>query len=174
MLALRLQLEEEEAYQLRMAELRRINSSGIQNFLGFTDFGFDDINSLYSTLRDDFETPMFMNSRGYVMDLRNYVEDDELDDSYEGLLRLEERIGNVKHNLDTHQINKNKIIKYDKDNKDIQESKCSICLLNYEKNDELRLLLCTHTFHKECIDNWFKTSSTCPICRTDLKEKVKN
>jgi len=57
------------------------------------------------------------------MDLRNYVEDDELDDSYEGLLRLEERIGNVKHNLDTHQINKNKIIKYDKDNKDIQESK---------------------------------------------------
>jgi len=48
------------------------------------------------------------------MDLRNYVEDDELDDSYEGLLRLEERIGNVKHNLDTHQINKNKIIRKEK------------------------------------------------------------
>ena len=56
------------------------------------------------------------------MDLRNYVEDEELDDSYEGLLRLEERIGNVKHNLNATQINKNKTIKYEKDNKEIQET----------------------------------------------------
>ncbi len=56
------------------------------------------------------------------MDLRNYVEDEELDDSYEGLLRLEERIGNVKHNLNTTQINKNKTLKYDKENKEIQET----------------------------------------------------
>jgi len=57
------------------------------------------------------------------MDLRNYIEDDELDDSYEGLLRLEERIGNVKHSLDNNLINKNKVIKYSKDNKEIQETK---------------------------------------------------
>ena len=56
------------------------------------------------------------------MDLRNYVEDEELDDSYEGLLRLEERIGNVKHNLNTTQINKNKTIKYEKGSKEIQET----------------------------------------------------
>jgi len=57
------------------------------------------------------------------MDLRNYMDDDELDDSYEGLLRLEERIGNVKHNLDNNLINKNKLIKYNKNNKEIKETK---------------------------------------------------
>ena len=57
------------------------------------------------------------------MDLRNYIEDDELDDSYEGLLRLEERIGNVKHSLDNNLINKNKLIKYNKNNKEIKETK---------------------------------------------------
>ncbi|ORX60975.1 hypothetical protein BCR36DRAFT_365560 [Piromyces finnis] len=155
------------------AELQRVNENRIPDFFDFDDFGAQNINTLYNSINDDFESPMFLNSRGYVMDLRNYVDDGELDDSYEGLLRLEERIGNVKHNLNKSQINKNKALKYDKDNKEIQETKCSICLLNYEKNDELRILLCTHSFHKECIDNWFKTSSTCPICRTDLKELKK-
>jgi len=171
LLALRLQLEEEEEYRNRMAEFNRGDENNFSNFYDMDDF---QIHSIYSALNDSFHSPMFMNSRGYVMDLRNYVEDDELDDSYEGLLRLEERIGNVKHNLNSNQINKNKTLKYNKDNKEIQEISCSICLLNYEEGDELRKLICTHSFHKECIDNWFKSSSTCPICRTDLKEKIKN
>jgi len=173
LLALRLQLEEQEEFNNRMNIMTNFNQFRLNDdFSDFYDVDDLQIHTLYSSL-NDFTSPMFMNSRGYVMDLRNYVDDDELDCSYEGLLRLEERIGNVRHNLDTNLIDKNKVLKYNKDNKEIQETKCSICLLNYEKNDELRKLLCSHTFHKDCIDNWFKNSSTCPICRTDLKEKLK-
>lgn len=42
---------------------------------------------------------------------------------------------------------------------------CSICL--EELNNNSRKLKCSHTFHKECIDNWFKHISErcCPLCR---------
>ncbi|MCL7039444.1 hypothetical protein MKW94_028109 [Papaver nudicaule] len=33
----------------------------------------------------------------------------------------------------------------------------------------LRLLPCHHAFHPRCIDTWFISSSTCPVCRSDLK-----
>jgi hypothetical protein len=168
LLAIRLQFEEQEEFNNRMASISQYNLND-----NFYDLDGLQIHSLYSSL-DNFSSPMFMNSRGYIMDLRNYIEDDELDDSYEGLLRLEERIGNVKHSLDNNLINKNKVIKYSKDNKEIQETKCSICLLNYEEDEELRKLICSHFFHKRCIDNWFKNSSTCPICRMDVKEKLKS
>lgn len=41
---------------------------------------------------------------------------------------------------------------------------CSICLTNMD--DNLHVLTCKHTFHKECINNWIKKSTTCPICRS--------
>jgi len=167
LLAIRLQFEEQEEFNNRMAN---INQYELTNDL----FDVDDlqINAIYSAF-NDLSSNIFMNPEGYVMDLRNYMDDDELDDSYEGLLRLEERIGNVKHNLDNNLINKNKLIKYNKNNKEIKETKCSICLLDYENNDELRKLVCSHFFHKKCIDNWFNSSTTCPICRKDVKEKLK-
>jgi len=34
---------------------------------------------------------------------------------------------------------------------------------------------CGHYFHKECIENWCKTSTTCPLCGTnDWISKKKN
>ena len=32
---------------------------------------------------------------------------------------------------------------------------------------------CNHYFHLACIDAWFQTQSTCPICRTPLLENDK-
>ena len=42
---------------------------------------------------------------------------------------------------------------------------CSICLLDYRKEDCLRELLCHHYFHRECIETWFHERPTCPLCR---------
>jgi hypothetical protein len=39
---------------------------------------------------------------------------------------------------------------------------CSICLSDNELVTEI---LCNHTFHKKCIETWFKSSKTCPTCR---------
>jgi len=44
-----------------------------------------------------------------------------------------------------------------------REEECTIC---YEKNINYELNICHHVFHKECINEWNKKSSTCPLCRT--------
>ncbi|GME95768.1 unnamed protein product [Ambrosiozyma monospora] len=43
--------------------------------------------------------------------------------------------------------------------------RCPICLLDYEEEDTGRSLLCTHKFHRECIDEWLLNENNCPICR---------
>jgi hypothetical protein len=47
---------------------------------------------------------------------------------------------------------------------------CTVCLSNYEKGDERKLLPCLHGFHKECIDTWLSRSATCPVCKFELKD----
>uniref|UniRef100_A0ACD5YP19 Uncharacterized protein n=1 Tax=Avena sativa TaxID=4498 RepID=A0ACD5YP19_AVESA len=43
---------------------------------------------------------------------------------------------------------------------------CSVCLAEMADGEKGRLLPgCGHRFHVECIDRWFRTNSTCPICR---------
>eukprot|EP01018_Ginkgo_biloba_P000211 Gb_04643 [translate_table: standard] len=44
------------------------------------------------------------------------------------------------------------------------------CLCEFEKNEKGRMLpRCSHSFHTECIDMWFHSHSTCPLCRTSAK-----
>ncbi|PVU94079.1 hypothetical protein BB561_002821 [Smittium simulii] len=45
---------------------------------------------------------------------------------------------------------------------------CSICLSDYEDGDSLRLLLCNHHFHSECLDQWLKVNRICPLCKKDV------
>ena len=46
------------------------------------------------------------------------------------------------------------------------DKSCSICYVDYEEMIELRILPCTHTFHKKCIDPWIlQDNNTCPLCR---------
>lgn len=47
---------------------------------------------------------------------------------------------------------------------------CAVCLCEFEENEKARLLPnCRHSFHIECIDMWFRSHSTCPVCRTGAK-----
>ena len=58
---------------------------------------------------------------------------------------------------------------YIKKDDPILESDCSICIDNYKYKQYKRILPeCKHTFHKKCIDNWFKKNSSCPVCRKDF------
>jgi len=60
------------------------------------------------------------------------------------------------------------LCKYKKINKiNIKNENCSICLNKYELNEYERTLpQCNHTFHKKCIDKWFRINSNkyCPLC----------
>ncbi|XP_010548980.1 PREDICTED: RING-H2 finger protein ATL2 [Tarenaya hassleriana] len=44
---------------------------------------------------------------------------------------------------------------------------CAVCLCEFEEDEAGRVLPnCKHTFHVECIDMWFHSHSTCPLCRS--------
>lgn len=43
---------------------------------------------------------------------------------------------------------------------------CAVCLFELEENEKARILPnCRHGFHVDCIDMWFLSHSTCPLCR---------
>ncbi|XP_062025780.1 RING-H2 finger protein ATL3 [Rosa rugosa] len=44
---------------------------------------------------------------------------------------------------------------------------CAVCLSDLAQGEKARLLpKCNHGFHVECIDMWFQSHSTCPLCRS--------
>lgn len=51
--------------------------------------------------------------------------------------------------------------------------KCTICLSEFEDNEDVRRLPCMHLFHIECVDQWLTTNKRCPICRVDIEEHLK-
>ncbi len=61
----------------------------------------------------------------------------------------------------------------DDDDDGQQHRECAVCLSDFEEEDDLRLLPgCKHVFHKDCIDVWFQSHSTCPLCRASLVPKT--
>lgn len=49
-----------------------------------------------------------------------------------------------------------------------KECKCPICLEDLAPGSVLRLLPCTHQFHRDCVDKWLAQKATCPICQRSL------
>ncbi|XP_030074015.1 E3 ubiquitin-protein ligase ZNRF3 [Microcaecilia unicolor] len=52
-------------------------------------------------------------------------------------------------------------------------SDCAICLEKYIDGEELRVIPCTHRFHKKCVDPWLLQQHTCPHCRHNIIEQKK-
>jgi len=50
--------------------------------------------------------------------------------------------------------------------------RCVICLREYEVNDVIKTLPCSHEFHSECVDPWLREHNrTCPTCRHDITKR---
>ncbi|CAI9753536.1 unnamed protein product [Fraxinus pennsylvanica] len=56
------------------------------------------------------------------------------------------------------------------DPKEFKEGlECAVCLCEISNGEKARLLpKCKHGFHVECIDMWFQSHSTCPLCRNPV------
>lgn len=50
----------------------------------------------------------------------------------------------------------------------LSEDECSICRDNFELNQHITELDCKHILHTECISEWVKYKSECPVCRNDI------
>ncbi|CAM6039164.1 unnamed protein product [Sphagnum compactum] len=61
----------------------------------------------------------------------------------------------------------------DGENEEVEPHReCAVCLSEFEAEDSLRLLpKCKHIFHLECIDVWFQSHSTCPLCRATIVQE---
>ncbi|URE00648.1 RING-H2 finger protein [Musa troglodytarum] len=56
---------------------------------------------------------------------------------------------------------------------DDEKLECAVCLTEFENGEKGRLLPgCNHKFHVACIDMWFASHSTCPICRSRVEANV--
>ncbi|KAL1207746.1 putative E3 ubiquitin-protein ligase RHG1A [Cardamine amara subsp. amara] len=88
--------------------------------------------------------------------------------TYEELLSLEERIGDVCTGLNEEIIsNRLKQQKYKSNIKSSQEVEpCCICQEEYKEGEEMGKLECGHDFHSQCIKEWLKMKNLCPICKT--------
>ncbi|GJN28341.1 hypothetical protein PR202_gb16451 [Eleusine coracana subsp. coracana] len=46
-----------------------------------------------------------------------------------------------------------------------REVDCAVCLEDFKKGDNLRMMPCCHTFHQTCIFHWLVVSRLCPVYR---------
>ncbi|KAK6159327.1 hypothetical protein DH2020_006641 [Rehmannia glutinosa] len=91
--------------------------------------------------------------------------------SYEELLALEERIGNVSTGLNEEQIRGSmKQRKYEAMRVLPNLEPCCICQENYITGDDIGILECGHEFHTGCIKQWLTVKNLCPICKTTALE----
>ncbi|KAK7284327.1 hypothetical protein RJT34_19072 [Clitoria ternatea] len=69
--------------------------------------------------------------------------------------------------IDTFPILEYSEVKVHKIGKEALE--CAVCLCEFEETETLRLIpKCDHVFHPDCIDEWLKSHTTCPVCRANL------
>uniref|UniRef100_A0A453D889 RING-type E3 ubiquitin transferase n=1 Tax=Aegilops tauschii subsp. strangulata TaxID=200361 RepID=A0A453D889_AEGTS len=88
--------------------------------------------------------------------------------SYEELLALEERIGNVSTGLTENDVMK--LLKQRKFSSwrlsSVEYEPCCICQEEYVDGDDLGTLHCGHDFHASCIRQWLVVKNLCPICKS--------
>ncbi|RKO91149.1 hypothetical protein BDK51DRAFT_35054, partial [Blyttiomyces helicus] len=86
---------------------------------------------------------------GVAANPSNYLGDDEIDMSYESLLALGERIGEVKKKQGVPDAAIHTLLerRYKVGSMSEDEAKCTICLAEYEPNELLKGLQCLHWFH---------------------------
>lgn len=119
----------------------------------------------------------------------------EEEPSYETMLLLSERIGDVKterwNMIATKEIEKLPTFQFDDttsnnsnnvsagSNNTINEktrnvlndseNKCLVCQCHYELNETIIQLPCNHCFHHECASQWLLNKDNCPYCRQCIK-----
>lgn len=76
------------------------------------------------------------------------------------------------HRNQIHLVSSRKFSDISDGEKGFREQVCAICIADFEKEDEVKVLPCGHVFHSSCIDPWGEQSSLCPLCKTEVENKV--
>merc|ERR1712020_763920 len=60
----------------------------------------------------------------------------------------------------------------DQEDEEDDVDKCTICLCEFEEDEDVRRLPCMHLFHVPCVDQWLGLNKRCPICRVDIEAQL--
>jgi len=167
--------ESEELARQLMAEEAMASYAMSTNFLRdhANDYTEEDLAALQAIMNE--ENPETMENTENEED---YVEEAASEDlSYDTLLRLGERMGDVKSErwalIASEMIDKlpkkifTKAMSAGKDENDCGV-KCLVCQCAFEEAETIRILPCQHYFHEGCIDQWLLTKDNCPYCRVSI------
>merc|ERR1719517_128279 len=50
-----------------------------------------------------------------------------------------------------------------------RETSCAVCLADFENQERLCQLPCSHKFHGPCIGKWLARNRRCPLCLHDIE-----
>nr|CAD1835802.1 unnamed protein product [Ananas comosus var. bracteatus] len=76
--------------------------------------------------------------------------------------------------LDPYVISILPIVKFAPPSAATVQDQCAICLAELRGDDALKLLpACSHAFHIDCADTWLQSSTSCPLCRTNVTPPFK-
>ena len=141
---------------------KKKNKNIQKNIIDYDNFDFDDFPIDYEEIG--------------VNDAINAVEQQIIDEicpnpdkmSYEELLELEDKVGNVNKGLNKNIINKIPSVTF---KKGIYEDcdKCIICQEDFDYGEKVKLLNCGHIFHIECIEPWLLKEKLCPFCKSEVR-----
>ena len=136
-----------------------INNNNNRKRIGFDARDYEDYyeNNNYMNDNDDFE-------RDIIDQL--YPNPDRM--TYEQLLDLEDKVGNVSKGLTQAQIKKIPNVYFSKKHFKNQE-KCAICQYEYKETEKISKLPCLHIFHNDCIKGWLEKNKVCPICKKEIQ-----
>ncbi|KAG5730444.1 RING finger protein 38, partial [Termitomyces sp. T112] len=86
---------------------------------------------------------------------------------YESLLSLAAQLGEVKPRCTPDNVIDSLESAVYKDwNTPDSDHRCPICLDDYLPDDPvLKLSGCSHWLHSECLRQWLRSATTCPVCR---------
>jgi len=112
-------------------------------------------------------------SRGVINQSNIITQDVDIDNmSHEEMLDLETQIGNVKTEpIESIEIKINNLPTRICDNTSPTSGdtpKCLICQGEYELNEIIKTLPCSHEYHNICIDPWLRDHNFCPLCHEEV------
>ena len=48
---------------------------------------------------------------------------------------------------------------------EVTEKECAVCLEEFKDTEKISKLDCDHSYHDDCIQEWFQKDRSCPLCR---------
>ncbi|CAK79891.1 unnamed protein product (macronuclear) [Paramecium tetraurelia] len=97
-----------------------------------------------------------------------YDDDDNSDQEYQSYPSQEQEVQQIRQ-AQPMSLSEIKGIPTQKYIPNKKNKNCVICMIDFKKSNNVKILHCLHQFHAKCINQWLKQKGECPVCRHQLK-----